>query len=335
MIRPESDAGRSIPSARPEGSRRAPGSTRSPEAPGSTGSPEAPGSTRSPEAPGPARGPRSAASCARWGRGLRLVAVAVLALIGLASGPAGAEEIPLTREGGVYNVPVTLNGATQVPFVIDTGAAMVMIPADVYQQLVDAGTVHPSDVLSPMIMVTADGSRHKVPRFYLASLRVGSKQLTSVAAAVGPAGTSPLLGQSFLERVGTWRLDAQRQRLVLEEIEPLRIDRFTFGSSKSGPARETPQKGEPLFARFVLVGATRQGDRLALRGQYRVESEAGRVLAEKTLADMERPWQVNDPFPIWLRLSAKAPAGRYWVTVRIEDRTSGKAAVYRSRLLIR
>lgn len=260
----------------------------------------------------------------------------VLALLLLLASPGSgcAEEVPVTREGGVYHVPVTLNGVVTKNFVIDTGAAQVMIPADVYQQLVGAGTVNRSDLLSPMIMVTADGSRHKVQRFFLSSLRVGSKQLTSVSAAVGPAGTSPLLGQSFLERVGVWRLDARNQALVLDDMEPLRVERFAFATTKSGEAQTAMKSGDPLYARFMIVGAITRGDSVSLRGQYRVESEAGQTLVERTLSDLDRPWNENQPFPVWLRLSKKAPAGRYWITVRIEDRNSGKAAVYRAQLRV-
>ena len=266
-------------------------------------------------------------------RALRLVLALLLLLTCTASGRA--EDVPVTRDGGVYHVPVTLNGAVTKNFVIDTGAAQVMIPADVYQQLVDAGTVNRSDLLSPMIMVTADGSRHKVQRFFLSSLRVGSKQLTSVSAAVGPAGTSPLLGQSFLERVGEWRLDARNQKLVLDDVEPLRLEHFAFATTKSGEAQTAMRSGTPLYARFMIVGAITKGESVSLRGQYRVESEAGRMLKEQTLSDLDRPWKENQPFPVWLLLSKKAPAGKYWITVRIEDRNNGKAAVYRAPLQVK
>jgi hypothetical protein len=42
-----------------------------------------------------------------------------------------AEEIPLIKEGGVYQIPVKVNGVITLRFVLDTGASEVNIPADV------------------------------------------------------------------------------------------------------------------------------------------------------------------------------------------------------------
>lgn len=42
-----------------------------------------------------------------------------------------AENIPLTKKGGVYEVPVEVNGVITLRFILDTGASEVNIPADV------------------------------------------------------------------------------------------------------------------------------------------------------------------------------------------------------------
>ena len=55
------------------------------------------------------------------------------ALLGifLFSASANAIEVPLVKEGGVYTVPVRINDVLTLDFVIDSGAAEVMVPADV------------------------------------------------------------------------------------------------------------------------------------------------------------------------------------------------------------
>ena len=42
-----------------------------------------------------------------------------------------AEDIPLSKRGGVYELPVKINGVLTLNFVLDSGASEVLIPADV------------------------------------------------------------------------------------------------------------------------------------------------------------------------------------------------------------
>jgi hypothetical protein len=44
---------------------------------------------------------------------------------------AQEEEIPLARQGNTYSVTVLVNGIIPIPFVLDTGAGDVLLPADV------------------------------------------------------------------------------------------------------------------------------------------------------------------------------------------------------------
>ena len=48
---------------------------------------------------------------------------------------------PLQKDGGTYVVPVLINKAITLPFTVDSGAADVVIPADVFATLVRAGTI--------------------------------------------------------------------------------------------------------------------------------------------------------------------------------------------------
>jgi predicted aspartyl protease len=62
---------------------------------------------------------------------------------------------------------------------------------------------------------TAEGSVHKQPRFVIHELKVGDRIITDVLATVSPTGTDPLLGQSFLARLGSYTIDNQRHVLRL------------------------------------------------------------------------------------------------------------------------
>ena len=129
-----------------------------------------------------------------------------------------AEDIPLSKKGGVYQLPVEINGVLTLNFVLDSGASEVLIPADVVLTLIRTGTIKETDFLPGQTYVLADGSTVKSPRFMLRSLKVGSRHITNVPASIGTLTSGLLLGQSFLERLGTWGIDSQRQVLMLGAV---------------------------------------------------------------------------------------------------------------------
>src|SRR5271166_1110435 len=57
----------------------------------------------------------------------------------------GRTEVALLRGGGTFHVPVTINGAIRLPFIIDSGAADVTIPDDVMLTLIRSGTINDDD----------------------------------------------------------------------------------------------------------------------------------------------------------------------------------------------
>jgi predicted aspartyl protease len=117
--------------------------------------------------------------------------------------------------GGTYYLPVTVNETLSVPFALDTGSEGIQIPLDVYLVLMRKGSVSPSDGRGSVMVGTADGSLHRQPRFVIHEIRVGDRIITDVLATVSSTGTDPLLGQSFLKRLGSYTIDNQRHVLTL------------------------------------------------------------------------------------------------------------------------
>jgi hypothetical protein len=64
-------------------------------------------------------------------------------------GLAAAETIELMREHGVFMVPVRINDAITIPFVLDSGAGDVSVPEDVFKTLLRTRTVTESDFREP------------------------------------------------------------------------------------------------------------------------------------------------------------------------------------------
>jgi predicted aspartyl protease len=107
--------------------------------------------------------------------------------------------------------------AVTLGFVVDSGAADVLIPNDVLLTLVRTGTVTEADFIGEQTYSLADGSKLTSARFNIRELKVGEHVVKNVTASVGPVASDPLLGQSFLSKVKAWTLDNTRHVLVLSE----------------------------------------------------------------------------------------------------------------------
>ena len=127
----------------------------------------------------------------------------------------GRTEVALSRSGGILTVPVRINDMPPIGFVVDSGAADVVIPADVMMTLLRTGTLRETDFLGRQTYVLADGSTLPSLEFRIRSLKVGDTVLENVTGSVAPASSEPLLGQSFLHHFRSWSIDNARDQLVL------------------------------------------------------------------------------------------------------------------------
>ena len=134
-------------------------------------------------------------------------------LAGVTSGNDGA----LAQVGGgALVVPVLINNAITLDFVIDSGASDVSIPADVVLTLMRTGSIQPTDFLGQQVYTLADGSQVPSQTFRIRLLKVGDRQIQNVTGSIAPVRGSLLLGQSFLTRFKSWSVDNQRRVLLLE-----------------------------------------------------------------------------------------------------------------------
>lgn len=127
---------------------------------------------------------------------------------------ADAMGVEMKSEGGVFKVPVELNGAITLKFVVDSGAADVFIPRDVFDTLVRAETIKEGDFLPESTYVLADGSTVKHQRFILRSIKVGETTFSNIEATVAEARAPLLLGQSFLSKLKEWKFGNTSGRLI-------------------------------------------------------------------------------------------------------------------------
>jgi clan AA aspartic protease (TIGR02281 family) len=142
----------------------------------------------------------------RLRRQARFAGLLSLALVFLA-GPARAEMIRLEQSHGVFVLSAQINGAFSLPFVLDSGAGDVVIPADALAKLLSSNSVKDSDYLGSGFSILADGSRVPAKRYMLHEVRVGNHVVRDVVATITSAQAMPLLGQSFLSRLPNWTID--------------------------------------------------------------------------------------------------------------------------------
>jgi clan AA aspartic protease (TIGR02281 family) len=125
-------------------------------------------------------------------------------------------EVSLRKQGGIFVVPIQINGSFTLDFMVDSGAADVSVPADVFSTLVRTGTVSETDITGEQNYVLADGSQSQSFTFTIRSLKVGDRVVENVKGSVASARGPLLLGQSFLERFRSWSIDNARHALLLE-----------------------------------------------------------------------------------------------------------------------
>jgi len=162
--------------------------------------------------------------------------------------------ISLENDNGTFVVPVTINGAIELKFTIDSGASDVSIPSDVASTLVRTGTITRDDFIGDKTFALADGSIVPSAEFRIRTLKVGTIVLHDVVASLaGPKG-SLLLGQTFLSRMATWSIDNGRHVLVLKAA-PGQAEQMASGANAvASQSAQTPTSDDgPLLSEADLT----------------------------------------------------------------------------------
>jgi predicted aspartyl protease len=145
------------------------------------------------------------------------------------------ETIPIKQESGTPTLEVTLNGTVTKRMILDSGASVVQISAEVADEL--KMTPGPAD---PRVkMSIADGSTVEGRLMHLKSVRVGHFVVEDVECVVlskAVKGVPLLLGDAFLSHFIV-KLDAAGGELHLMEL--------------SGAKRETDSPGEKSAAKGI------------------------------------------------------------------------------------
>jgi len=127
-----------------------------------------------------------------------------------------AEDVKLSYRGGVYHIPVTLNGSVRLEFIVDSGAATLYMPNDVFRTLIRTGTIQKSDILREGRSETATGEIVNNLIVNIRQLQVGNQTIYNIEAAIGGENASLLLGQSALKKLEPWSLNTKKKILTIK-----------------------------------------------------------------------------------------------------------------------
>ena len=124
----------------------------------------------------------------------------------------------MTKTGGVYQIPVLINGVLKLDFIFDAGAADVSISPDVALTLIRTGTVTDKSFLGTETYKFADGSTAKSKVFIIKEIQIGNKKVNNVKASISKSVQAPLLlGQSVLNKFGKVTIDYKREVIIFED----------------------------------------------------------------------------------------------------------------------
>ena len=149
-----------------------------------------------------------------------------------------AEDIPLSYRGGVYHTPVTLNNSVRLEFVVDSGAASVYMPDDVFRTLIRTGTISKADILGSGKSETASGEIIDDIRINIRELKIGSQRIYNVRGSVGGKNASLLLGQSALEKLEPWSLNTRNKTLTIKSRSTSNYSYEDYATPNSTTDRE-------------------------------------------------------------------------------------------------
>ena len=125
--------------------------------------------------------------------------------------------ILMEKEGGVYKVPCTVNGA-KMKFIFDTGAAKVSLSLAMAQYLFENGYLSKNDIVGSSKSSIASGEIVDNIDIIIRDIEINGLHLKNVHAWVSRSLNAPLLlGQSAIQKLGPVTIDGNY--LIINNVE--------------------------------------------------------------------------------------------------------------------
>jgi aspartyl protease family protein len=144
------------------------------------------------------------------------VAVIVFGLIFTLNKPVTPTIVKMKEENGVRYIPAKINGQ-ELNFVFDTGASNICISVLEAMVLIKNGTLTREDFIGKEHFIDATGRVSAGAKISLRTVSIGDRELNNVDAIVveNPEALC-LLGQSVLEKFGSYKIDNIKDEIIFE-----------------------------------------------------------------------------------------------------------------------
>ena len=130
--------------------------------------------------------------------------------------PDSGNTVKMTRQDGVYHIPVSINGVPMF-LIFDTGASFISISAAEAENLYRLGKLTDKDVAGTAKLMDANGEITSGVVVILRAVQIGNRVIDDVEATVMSGLNVPLLmGQSALERFGRISIDYNKGEISFD-----------------------------------------------------------------------------------------------------------------------
>lgn len=134
-------------------------------------------------------------------------------------------KVPMVKKGGVYEVPCVVNGKS-ANFIFDSGCADVALSIEFFKEGLKTGQFKMSDLYAQIVeFQIANGQIVKGRLLNIRQLKIGDLVLFNVLGSITDSPNSPmLLGQSVMERFGTYSVDYDKLSIIIQGNSTSKIE---------------------------------------------------------------------------------------------------------------
>lgn len=126
-------------------------------------------------------------------------------------------QIKMEKKGGVFYIPCMVNGLN-LKFIFDTGASNVSISLSEAIFMLKNGYINEDDIIGTEKYQIANGDIAEGTTLIIRELEIGNKKIYNIEASIVHTLSAPLLlGQSAIERFGSFSIDYGSNTLYLED----------------------------------------------------------------------------------------------------------------------
>lgn len=224
-------------------------------------------------------------------------------------------KVPMVKKSGVYEVPCVVNGKN-ANFIFDSGASDVQLSLEFFNEGLKSGLFRMSDLFAEIVEYkVASGSVVKGRNVNIRQLIIGDLVLFNVIGSIIDSPNTPmLLGQSAIERFGTYSVDYDKLTLTIQGNSASKIEIDTKAKIKTNMEFEVIKIANmgPDAGLFFTIDVTNNS---SYDYDWAKPGMAFSYIIEVTTEDGKRYTSADVPFYVTL-LSGRTTGSQGSVNVR-------------------